>query len=260
MGGTTDSDGRVRFENSISLDWDYPYQIEGFIAGSKVPSVGFDDGPLPIDHELTGHALPYQQPFKLIATKDNEVVLRAKPVGYIRGFVRPAPGSTCGDYLVEGNIQPTQSATHYNRQTGEFVFGPAPEGEIYLDCVRSDRSSTMDQQPVQFAATALSISSLTATDRQHPQPGSQLIHIHRQKAAAKSGWPMEKPAAGALLSTAAASDSCGQTQCTSANTTLGATRSGLDHTSRLWPVSAGGSSTRSCCTPRHRRMQLSAKL
>jgi hypothetical protein len=127
---STDAQGTVRFDAMCPGK----VLIEAFLEGQRLPDLGMDSGPLPPDHALVGRSVLFRQNVDLVMDATPRVVLRPRPVGYVRGVVRPAPGRRNSDYDVtwQSSGELFEDSVHYNQETGEFVAGPFPEGKVTL--------------------------------------------------------------------------------------------------------------------------------
>jgi hypothetical protein len=162
-GGSTDEGGTVRFAGLQAGR----HELEAYLPGPTRPALGRDDDRFPEDGALVGRTALFRQEFTATEDEEQTVVIRPKPVGYVRGIVRPPQGRRAADYRVwwyEAGVVPDSDA-HYNRDTGEFVVGPLPEGKAKIrvtcrgtgpaweDCatpevaVRSDRVARVDVSP-----------------------------------------------------------------------------------------------------------------
>jgi hypothetical protein len=162
-GGSADESGTVRFAGLQAGR----HELDAYLPGLTLPALGRDDDRFPEDGALVGRAALFRQ--ECTATEDEEqtVVIRPKPVGYVRGVVRPPHGRRAADYRVwwyEADVVPNSDA-HYNRDTGAFAVGPLPEGKAKIlvtcrgtgpaweDCatpeveVRSDRVARVEVTP-----------------------------------------------------------------------------------------------------------------
>jgi hypothetical protein len=110
------------------------YLVKGFIAGTKSVKLGDRDEPLPSDDQLRDQVAVLWEP---VTTKPNtvqRVALRAQPVGYVLGVVRPPAGRKPRDYIIflSGSGANRGAELHYQPNTGQFVAGPFAPGKAVL--------------------------------------------------------------------------------------------------------------------------------
>jgi len=132
--GSTDERGEIRFEG-----------LSGQPSGSKPFASGHIEGPTPPPWSTAGQ-MPaddaLRRRFTLVPGAEAAVVpgreetleLRARPLGYIRGKLRPAEGRSSRDYAIAPWYDPRvlQPNWRYEPATGEFLAGPLPGGPATL--------------------------------------------------------------------------------------------------------------------------------
>jgi hypothetical protein len=139
VGGTeyaasTDARGEVVFADMPSGK----YTLIGYLAGQPSPptlSGNGDQTPLPTDAELSGQTEITPLVLTVTANQETVSVLRAHPVGYLRGNIKNARFSGSNyeidpTYTPQGGI--TLSQAIIDPKTGEFVDGPFDPGPVSL--------------------------------------------------------------------------------------------------------------------------------
>ena len=119
--------------------------LSGEPSGSKPFASGHLEGPTPPPWSMAGPMLPddaLRGRFTLVPGAEAKVVpgreetleLRAKPLGYIRGKLRPAEGRRAAEYAVAPwyEMRVLQPNWRYDPATGEFLAGPFPGGPATL--------------------------------------------------------------------------------------------------------------------------------
>jgi hypothetical protein len=130
MVGSAGPDGAVRFEGLRTEQ----YKVYGFVPDLAPIIYGEDDAPLPDETILhRGFAL-LPEPLTPQPNSDTTVILKARPVGYIRGLLRPPPGRSAATYAVYPD-GPDSAWSHYQTSTGQFVAGPFAPGRATLRIV-----------------------------------------------------------------------------------------------------------------------------
>src|SRR5207247_4943296 len=119
---STNEHGEARFDG-VQAGED---EIEAYLRGQTRANIGRDGDPMPPDSELVGRMAFVRQVVTTVVDSETRVVLRPRPVGYVRGVLRPARELSCSDYSLlwietRGNLQYTRNC---NSRTGEFLLGP----------------------------------------------------------------------------------------------------------------------------------------
>lgn len=127
--GSTDERGEVRFEGLQRFD--YGYRVEALVPGGMLAPCphSADSGAVPADNELLGRLAVLPRPATVAEDTTTRVVVRPEPVGYLRGVLRPPRGHSPEDYQVEVHDRAGWSSTNHDGKTGEFWYGPLPEGK-----------------------------------------------------------------------------------------------------------------------------------
>ncbi|MFO0850959.1 MAG: hypothetical protein U0871_20760 [Gemmataceae bacterium] len=131
--GATDETGTVRFTGLMP----YPVVVSGQLVGQPPADLGEYDGPLPDDAALTGRTTVTAVRLTPAPNAEARVVLRERPVGYVRATLRPPAGANTRDFAVYlAEPYPAGAGVHYRPSTGECVAGPFPAGEAQLQVFR----------------------------------------------------------------------------------------------------------------------------
>jgi hypothetical protein len=125
--GSTDEKGEVRF---VGLQAG-TYEVQASLPGLVLPDLGPADTPLPADRELVGRFRVFMKSVPVGNDTEARAALRAEPVGYVRGVLRPAAGRSTSDYLIRWGAG--ESGQHFNQDAGEFVAGPFAVGKVRLE-------------------------------------------------------------------------------------------------------------------------------
>jgi hypothetical protein len=120
LAASTDEKGEVRFEGVMPTE----YGVEGVLPGLALPEFDAFNGPLPDDKVLLGRRKFFPEDVKCPLGTETRLVVRPKRVGYVRGVLQPAAGtSTEGFYSIEDFGVP---------KNGRFLIGPYVEGKKSL--------------------------------------------------------------------------------------------------------------------------------
>jgi protocatechuate 3,4-dioxygenase beta subunit len=132
--GSTDERGEIRIGGlSEEMSASNPF-VSGRLEG-PTPPPWFTAGPMPPDDALRGRfAIVPDAKVKIVHGREETVELRAKPLGYIRGKLRPAEGRRPAEYAVFPWYDPhvVEPNWRYDPATGDFLAGPFPGGPTTL--------------------------------------------------------------------------------------------------------------------------------
>lgn len=132
--GSTDERGEIRFGGlSGEPSGSKPF-ASGHVEGPTPPPWSMA-GPMPPDDALRGRfALVPGAEAKVVPGREETLELRAKPLGYIRGKLRPAEGRRPAEYAVVPwyDTRVLQPNWRYDTATGDFLAGPFPGGPATL--------------------------------------------------------------------------------------------------------------------------------
>ena len=132
---TTDAQGEVRLEDVTPGE----HTVEAFPAGQTYLDAGDNDGPFLDDKNLAGRTLIASQKATTPAGVETRLTMRAVPAGYVRGRLRLPSGKTPETYYVHHDEWNVLGFHHrYNPKTGEFLFGPLPEGKTTVYVLSSE--------------------------------------------------------------------------------------------------------------------------
>ncbi|WP_422928193.1 MSCRAMM family protein [Singulisphaera sp. PoT] len=126
MKGSTDERGEVRFES--------PHERKSFVGGfldGPDPPTWPTTGPMPADEALRGRfAYVPAVEAAVVLGRETSIELRARPVGYVRGKLKPAEGHRAADYTIipQHDNRVFARSPRYDQATGDFLFGPLFEG------------------------------------------------------------------------------------------------------------------------------------
>ena len=95
--GSTDENGEIRFAAVTATMPDVP--VEAYEPAAALPAIDQPGNPFPSDKELIGRTAIFSEKIKCPVDIESHLTIRPKPVGYVRGVVRPAAGMTAADYL-----------------------------------------------------------------------------------------------------------------------------------------------------------------
>jgi hypothetical protein len=141
-GATADDRGVVVFQNMASGE----YQLRGYIDGLSAPVPDTSRrGPIPEAAALRGHSMVPLTTAAVAAGREAAVELRARPVGYVRGALRPAKGHKTADYHISPAFESSAvgSVAQFDPESGEFLHGPILPGKVGYVVTQSpdDRAS-----------------------------------------------------------------------------------------------------------------------
>ena len=128
--GSTDERGEIRFEGLPGR--------KSFVAGhldGPTPPPWSTAGPMPADDALRGRfALVPAAEVAVVPGREATLELRARPLGYVRGTLKPAEGRRAADYVVvpRYDMRVLQPSWRYDPATGDFLAGPFPGGPATL--------------------------------------------------------------------------------------------------------------------------------
>jgi hypothetical protein len=117
-----------------------PHRVAAFLPGQPAaPFVGSPGQPFPDNDTLIG--VTDIRPTMITTAPDHEtlVTFRPMPMGYIHGRIA-APGQTRNYAVTAPNVRDSLAQFHYERETGEFLFGPLPVGPTVLQLYRTPPS------------------------------------------------------------------------------------------------------------------------
>ncbi len=126
--GSTDAKGKIIFSNVETGK----HTLQALLPRNPLPDLRQDGEPLPPDKDLVGHTVFFRDKFIVTDCVESKVVARPRPVGYVRGILRPAKSRTCADYVIQwpSTEVVSEATVKYNNQTGEWILGPLPEGKV----------------------------------------------------------------------------------------------------------------------------------
>jgi hypothetical protein len=141
LAGSSDEKGLVRFDGLQEEE----LKLAAYPAGSTLPNIGSSATPLPGDKELIGHSVFPEHRVKPALNTSARVMLRARPVGYLRVRLRPARGRRVGEYKIEWDERSAlpRCASRDNAGPGEFLIGPFVEGKTRLIVTSLDQGREM---------------------------------------------------------------------------------------------------------------------
>ncbi|WP_406700904.1 hypothetical protein V5E97_19120 [Singulisphaera sp. Ch08] len=128
--GSTDERGEIRFNGLPGR--------KSFVAGlldGRTPPPWSTTGPMPAGDALRGRfALVPAAEVAVIPGREATLVLRARPIGYVRGTLNLADGRQAADYEVVPwyDMRVLQPSWRYDPATGDFLAGPFPSGPATL--------------------------------------------------------------------------------------------------------------------------------
>jgi hypothetical protein len=132
--GSTDERGEIRFVGlSAEPPGSKPF-ASGYLEGPTPPPWSMA-GPMPPDDAFRGRfALVPGAEAKVVLGREETVELRAQPLGYIRGKLRPVEGRRPSEYAVVPwyDTRVLQPNWRYDPATGDFLAGPFPGGPATL--------------------------------------------------------------------------------------------------------------------------------
>ena len=126
---TTDERGVVVFRGLPSGT----YRLDGFIDGLTAPLPDpYGSSPTLENPALRGHVAV---PFASVAVqpgRETTVELRAVPVGYVRGTLRPPAGHKAAEYIVHPALDrfEVEAVLQFDSESGRFLHGPLPAGPV----------------------------------------------------------------------------------------------------------------------------------
>ena len=154
VSGTTGSDGVMQF--NIPRTWHY--QVRATISGLASMIQGEGDSPLPGDADLRIGRAVLPQWITPLPNTDTTVVLKAEPVGFVRGQLVPPPGKKTAEYAVY--VQQRQyehgAGSHYQYKTGAYAAGPFPSGKASLRIFERANNRQIGTQEVTVEAGKVS--------------------------------------------------------------------------------------------------------
>jgi len=114
-------------------------RVEGFITGVTRIMPSSNMGTMPADEALQDRAEVLPRSVSLMEKEELAITLRAEKVGYVRGRLKPPPGSTTANYRVaigrSGNA--VGAGVFYKPDTGKFLAGPFRTGDAVLNASSS---------------------------------------------------------------------------------------------------------------------------
>lgn len=128
--GSTDERGEIRFGGLLGRKVFVAGHLEG-----PTPPPWTTAGPLPADDSLRGRfALVPAAEVEIVPGREAALELRARPLGYIRGTLKPPDGRRVADYAVVPwyDMRVLQPNWRYDAATGEFLAGPFLGGPATL--------------------------------------------------------------------------------------------------------------------------------
>jgi protocatechuate 3,4-dioxygenase beta subunit len=109
------------------------HRLRGFIDGLTVPvPEASPSRPLPEDSALRGQAVVPITMATVTSGRESTVELRARPVGYVCGTLRPSAGHKAAEYDVSLDIDWNAVDTQhwFDRESGRFLYGPLLPGKV----------------------------------------------------------------------------------------------------------------------------------
>jgi hypothetical protein len=138
--GATDDRGVVQFKDMPSR----AYQLRGFIGGRRRrPSRGPSE-PMPEDTALRGRFVVPGDTATVAAGKKPSAELRARPVGYVCGTLRPRAGHKVSEYLVTPGCDRRILEPRWRLEpdSGQFLCGPLLAGTVRIRFQQRMRDGT----------------------------------------------------------------------------------------------------------------------
>ncbi|QEH35295.1 Nickel uptake substrate-specific transmembrane region [Aquisphaera giovannonii] len=132
--GSTDERGEIRFEGLPGPTSGGKQFASGHIEGPTPPPWS-TAGQMPADDALRGRfTLVPGAEVTIVLGREETLELRARPLGYIRGKLRPAEGRSSRDYAITPwyDTRVLEPNWRYEPATGEFLAGPFPGGPATL--------------------------------------------------------------------------------------------------------------------------------
>jgi hypothetical protein len=128
---TVDDQGLITFRDLPSGD----YTLRGWIDGLEPPPDPWAPGPMPDDAALRGRQAIPAVVASVRAAAEMAVEVRARPVGYVRGTIRPPKGHKPADLAVRPRIDWQAGLTRYrvDVEAGLFLCGPLLPGKLVID-------------------------------------------------------------------------------------------------------------------------------
>lgn len=137
LAATTDAVGRVHFEGlRAGMLW-----VQAYAPGFAAPDLGRNGSPLPTDAALSGHSAFISQQITLKDGENRRLVLKAEPIGYVRGQILPQKGTSLANYYIGEyytNVFPGKMSRRYDKANGEFIYGPFETGQATVEVFRMD--------------------------------------------------------------------------------------------------------------------------
>ena len=128
--GSTDERGEIRFQGLP----EGKFFVAGHLDGPSPPPWS-TAGPMPADDALRRRfALVPAAEVAVVPGREATLEMRARPLGYVRGTLRPADGRRAADYAVVPwyDTRVLQPSWRYDPATGDFLAGPFPGGPTSL--------------------------------------------------------------------------------------------------------------------------------
>ncbi|MEO7719725.1 MAG: carboxypeptidase-like regulatory domain-containing protein [Capsulimonas sp.] len=125
--GSVDASGEVLFSDLTSGN----YSVQAYSNGSTPPNIGKDGDALPSDNALKHVAVLISTKASVSSGDEARVDIHPTPEGYIRGKIADADDPKNYNVYIN-HYEQNPAAVHYDRNTGEFIAGPFPKGEVPL--------------------------------------------------------------------------------------------------------------------------------
>ena len=122
-------------EHGVAVFRDLPsgsYPLRAHLDGSAAPSLDFSGSwPSVEDSALRWHAIIPWAKVAVESGRETTADLRARPVGYVRGTIRPPVGHQASEYIAYPTLDSLGLETHWrtDQRTGRFLAGPLLAGK-----------------------------------------------------------------------------------------------------------------------------------
>jgi hypothetical protein len=181
--GNTDERGESRFTGFGGGE--HTVTVHG---GASLPVLGRDGKDMPADEVLIGRSKFVQESVKTAMNRETQITIKPKPVGYVRGIIKPAAGHHTEEYKVIGWIQ-FGLEVNYDPRSGEFVAGPYQVGKVPLgvSIVTPGDLHHPISQTVDVASDRVIRVELTAPDKPASQEDPALVSLGYRDADRRSG-------------------------------------------------------------------------
>ena len=135
---STDENGEVRFAGVEPQVWNVEANLKGQPTAHDY-TVDGTNSPLPADKELIYKwMIPTRESTACPGGTETRIVMRAAPVGYVRGTVHLGAGINPDQVFISTDSLGGDSL----RKSGEFVVGPLPAGKVVVKLQYSPTSTS----------------------------------------------------------------------------------------------------------------------